>query len=370
LKPGATSGDDRREWERPRVKKSEVMQGTHQAPVRPGRSAGGHTVRRLSWIRPDRGPAPRRRPEDQDVIGHYREAAAGLGVEVMLNTSEQVSIDASDPARPRTFLCGEPVTAHDTIFVTALRTPPHDGPGVLDQLLLSAHLQELGFYLPIPPHLSHLGWDASATALHLAACPIGPLPAVCAPVDREAPSRPADAALDGPRHPVPIQPAARGPRPKASGTHHVHDTVAGGDAPAAWPHLAGVRTVRAYLVDGRAHTAHTGCADHAGRHAGPATAGHGFGALPAELADAAVHIAARIPVPYLTVDFLHDGDRWWVAGIDFDGAAGFSGVPVQDAAARQVVAARLGAYLAGHAAAWTVRATRAARAARNAPGCA
>ena len=327
------------------------------------------TARRLSWIYPDRGTALQRRDEEEAVWGPYRRIAAELGLELTLNKPEEVSIDATDPAHPRTFLAGEPVTPDDTIFVTSLYSLPHQTQDVLNQVFLFTNLEELGFYLPIPPRLSYIGEDKSATVLRLTGSPVPTLPTVRVPSGRDAMSGHYDAALEKLSYPMIVKPSSWGMGLGISVVHNIHDLrgvigLAGGSDTTlvAQPYLPGVRELRAYVVDGVTHTALGGIKDgyclmatHAigGRHE------RGYSELPEELASTVAHVAERVPAPYFTVDFLHDGEQYWVSEIELDGAVGFNGIPEQDKVASEIVGARFQAYLKGHAAARAARSAEA-----------
>ncbi|MDG4765793.1 hypothetical protein O7632_17050 [Solwaraspora sp. WMMD406] len=322
-------------------------------------TAAPTTARRLSWIYPDRGTAWLRQAEEDAVWGPYRKVAAGLGLDLTLNKPEEVAVDASDPKQPKVYLDGDLVTPADTIFVTSLYSLPHQTQDVCNQVFLFTILQRLGFYLPIPPDLSYLGEDKLATVLHLADSPIPMLPTVRVGSGREAMAGRNDAALAALPFPLIVKPAYWGMGLGISVVHNTHDLkgvigLAGGSDTAlvAQPYLPGVREQRVYVVDGQAHTVLYGVKEGYCLMVTKSTGGRherGYSGLPAELADAVAYAAQRLPTPYFTLDFLHDGERHWVSEIELDGAVGFNGIPEQDAAGREIVQARFQAYLAGHA---------------------
>ncbi|MFI6642981.1 RimK family alpha-L-glutamate ligase [Streptomyces sp. NPDC050504] len=315
---------------------------------------------RLSWIYPDRGTAWQRRYEDEGVWSAYRKLAEGLGLRMTLNKPEEVAVDATDPARPSVYLRGERVTPDDTIFVTSLWSLPHQTQDVCNQLFLYTNLERLGFYLPIPPHLSYIGVDKAATLLHLADSPVPLLPTVRVGSGREAMTGHYDAALEALSYPLIVKPAYWGMGLGVAVAHNVHDLrgmigLAGGSDTAlvVQPYFPGVRELRVYIVDGRAHTVLQGSKDGyclmvtktvGGRHE------RAYTPLPDELADAVAHAVARFPgVPYFTLDFIHDGERHWISEVELDGAVGFGTDAEQNRAAAELIGARFRAYAEGHA---------------------
>ncbi|BCJ64693.1 ATP-grasp domain-containing protein [Polymorphospora rubra] len=317
-------------------------------------------ARRLSWIYPDRGTAWQRRAEDEAVWEPYRKVAADLGLEMTLNKPEEVAVDTTDATRPRVYLNGDPVTPADTIFVTSLYSLPHQSQDVENQLFLFTILERAGFYLPIPPALSYIGEDKTATMLHLRDSPVPLLPTVRVIGGREAMSGHYDPAFANLDYPMIVKPAYWGMGLGISVVHNVHDLrgvigLAGGSDTAlvAQPYLPGVHEKRVYCVDGRAHTVLEGVKDGyclmvtkavGGRHE------RGYATLPADLEDAIAYAASRLPTPYFCVDFLIDGDRYWISEIELDGAVAFNGDPEQDRIAESIVRSRFQAYQAGHAA--------------------
>jgi glutathione synthase/RimK-type ligase-like ATP-grasp enzyme len=314
---------------------------------------------RLCWIYPDRGTAWQRDYEEQGVWGAYREIATTLGLRMSLHKPEEVAVDGTDPARPRVFLNGERVTPEDIIFVTAVYSLPHQVVDVANQVYLFTVLETLGFYLPIPPWLTYLGEDKLATVVHLAQSPVPPLPTVRVASGREAMTGHYDEAFANLDYPMIIKPANWGMGLGISVVHNVHDLrgvigLAGGaETPlVAQPYIRDPRETRVYVVDGQAHTVLQGSKEGyclmvtktvGGRHE------RGFTDLPAELDSTIAYLAGRLPTPYFSVDFISDGERFWLSEIEVDGAIGFSMDKEQDVVARSLVTARFEAYQRGHA---------------------
>lgn len=320
--------------------------------------------RRLVWIYPDRGTVAQRDGEHAAVWNPYIRIAAELGLEMSLHSPEDVAVDATDAGKPVVYLNGEPVTPADTIFVTSLYALPYQSQDVGNQVFLFTILQRLGFYLPIPPHLSYIGEDKVATMLHLAACPVPLLPTVRIGSGRDAMAGHYQRALDSLRYPMIVKPACWGMGLGVTRVDNVHDLrgvigMAGGSGTpvVVQPYLEGARDGRVYVVDGVAHTVLQGVKDGyclavtkaiGGRHE------RGYTGLPPELASAVAYAATRLDTPYFTLDFLRHGDRYWISEIELDGAVAFTGDPEGDRIAGELVRSRFRAYLNGHAA-WISR---------------
>ncbi|MEV0962402.1 MULTISPECIES: RimK family alpha-L-glutamate ligase [unclassified Streptomyces] len=317
-------------------------------------------VRNVSWIYPDRGTAWQRQYEDEGVWSAYRRIAGDLGLRMTLNKPEEVAIDVTDAERPKVYLKGERVTPEDTLFVTSLWSLPHQTQDVCNQLFLYTNLERLGFYLPIPPRLSYIGVDKAATLLHLAGSPVPLLPTVRIGSGREAMTGHYDPALAALGYPMIVKPAYWGMGLGVTVVHNVHDLrgtigLAGGadTAVVAQPYLAGARELRAYIVDGRAHTVLQGRKEGYCLMVTKTVGGHHereYTRLPGELAGAVEHAAARFRgAPYFTLDFIHDGERYWISEVELDGAVGFNADREQNRAASEVTRARFRAYVEGHA---------------------
>lgn len=318
------------------------------------------TARRLCWIYPERGTRWQRAYEDRAVWNENRAMAEKLSLEMTLHKPDEVSVDASDPADPKVYLAGERVTPEDTIFVTFLFTLPHQIRDVPNQLFLYTVLEQLGFYLPIPPRYGYLTADKMATLLHLSDSPIPPLPTARIPTGREGVTGHYDVALTGLSYPLIIKPANWMMGLGISVVDNIHDLrgvigLAGGSETAlvAQPYIRDPHETRVYVVDGKPYAVLRGtkegycstvCRMIGGRRQWSHTD------LPAEMRETVAHVAERFPVPYLCIDIISDGERYWLSEVELDGAPGFGLDAEQDQLARDMVEARFRSYLAGHAA--------------------
>jgi len=310
------------------------------------------TATRLCWIYPDRGTERMRTKEWTYVWGVYEEVARERGWTLSLHQPDEVTVDATGQGAARVFLDGAAVTPHDTVFVTSLWTLPHHAPDVCNQLYLYAILEAAGFYLPIPPRLSCIAGDKAATVLHLADSPTPHVPTVRIGTGRDFAPRLYETATAGLSHPLLVKPAYWGMGQGVCLAHSAEEleglvglAAGAGTALVCQPWLGeGVDDVRVYVIDGRPHTVlrrmPQGAALTANVSAGGAVRAV---ALPPELADTVAYVASRMPMPYLTVDFLHDGERYWLSEVEPDGAVGS-----QAKEQRAIVAARFDAYGAAH----------------------
>ncbi|MEV8531503.1 hypothetical protein [Streptomyces sp. NPDC051211] len=325
----------------------------------PGQEPGQSTVRRLCWIYPERGTAGQRAYEDAAVWDAYRALAKNLSLELSLHKPEEVSVDATDPARPKVYLKGEQVTPADTVFVTMLYSLPHQGQDVANQLFLFTVLERLGFYLPIPPQWGYVVADKAATMLHLAGSPIPPVPTVRIGTGRDAMTGHYDPALAGLDYPLLVKPANWAMGLGISVVRNLHDLrgvigLAGGAETAlvAQPYIENPRETRVYVVEGQVRAVVQGWKEG---YCGMVNRGSGgrrqwaYTELPERMRSTVAYVAERLPAPYFTVDFLSDGQRDWLSEVELDGAAGFGLDEASDRIAADMVEARFRAYLDGHA---------------------
>jgi glutathione synthase/RimK-type ligase-like ATP-grasp enzyme len=319
---------------------------------------GTSPARQLCWIYPDRVASPKRAGHE-DFWGQYRDVAAKLDLELSLHGPEEIAIDARDPREPRFFLSGDRVTPEDTIFITHLYSLPHQAMDVCNQVMLHTNLEQAGFYLPIHPRIASIGRDKLATMLFLAECPVPLLPTVRIGTGRLAMSGHYDIALAGMDYPLIVKPAYWGMGLGVSVVRNIHDLrgvigLAGGSETALviQPYLGQVQEGRVYVIDGAPHTILRGEKDGycftATRVVGGRHHREYVDALP-DLEPAVEFAASKLRTRYFTLDFLYDGERYWISEIEPDGAVGFSQNQQQAAVAERIVHDRFSTYLQGHA---------------------
>ena len=74
-----------------------------------------------------------------------------------------------------------------------------------------------------------------------------------------------------------------------------------------------------------------------------------FGEIPAELAEATVYFAEKLPIPFFCIDFLFDGERFWFSELEPDGVIAPDFEHPNRDIQRDITRARWIAYRNGHA---------------------
>jgi glutathione synthase/RimK-type ligase-like ATP-grasp enzyme len=318
------------------------------------------TLRRMCWLFPDRESTRTGARWAAAFWDTYAEVAKEVDLSWERVAPEAVTVDALDPHAPKVHVDGTLVTPADTLFVTSLYSLPYQSADVFNQLALYAVLDQLGFYLPHPPELATVCNDKLATILFLRDCPVPPVPTVRIGSGRDLVHDEYTAAIADLPYPALAKPAAwcasRGIN-LARDDHDVRGLLSlaqGGDTTLVFQPFLGYRTrdYRVFMVDGRAHTVLVRAPGEGAPYAQFSTGGKlSWAELPAELAEAVDWFADKLPVPYLCVDFLHDGDRFWLSEIELDGSI-MCPDPADPAAVRtqrELIRARFLAYRAGHA---------------------
>ena len=317
------------------------------------------TLRRMVWVFPDR-ESSRAVPKWQKAFWlAYEEVARELGLTWTSHAPEDVAVDGLDRARPRVYVAGERVTPADTLFVTSLYSLPYQSMDVFNQLALYAVLEQTGFYLPAPPSLSPIVNDKLATILYLKDSPIPAIPTIRIGTGRDLGHRHYEPVLEGLTFPAIVKPTGWCAGWGICMAHNLEDLrgllslAQGGETTVAIQPYLGDDTVdyRVFMIDGKPHTV-------ARRRpvGGSYVANTGRGGrmdyvpLPTELADALDYFAEKVPIPFVAVDFLFDGDRYWFSEIEPDAAIV---CPDHDSAAvvrrqRSIIEARFRAYRRGH----------------------
>ncbi|HCT80037.1 MAG TPA: hypothetical protein DGT23_26420 [Micromonosporaceae bacterium] len=200
--------------------------------------------------------------------------------------------------------------------------------------------------------MSFIATDKVATLLYLRDCPVRPIPTVRLATGREsaAPYRDPQALLEGFEYPLIVKPVAWGGgmgvcvAKTPDDLYSLVSLASGiGCTLAVQPYL-GAETVdyRVFFVDGVPHTtllrrpmrsAYVGNAAQGGQVS--------IVDLPEALAETAGYLSEKFPIPYFAVDFLHDGERFWLSEVEPDGGHGNY---VQDATG--LLQARFHAYAA------------------------
>lgn len=299
-----------------------MRQTTHEFPG---------SLRRLCLMFPDRVTGRQRQLEYDILWRDYEEVGKEIGLEVTFTTPEHVAVDGLLAGSPRIYVDGVPVAPADTAFVTELYAMPYMMPDVFNQVALYALLEQAGFYLPLPPRLSYLANDKMATLLYLSDSPVPPIPTVRICTGREVENRQYERVWEGLEFPVIVKPVSWGAGWGISRARDIEDlraiaSLAAGSETAlvCQPYLGdGTSDYRVFVVDGQAHTVM-----RRSPQGGAYVANGGRGGrkeyvpLPPELAEVVPYFAAKFPIPYFCIDFLFDGEKFWLSEVEPDGCIG------------------------------------------------
>jgi hypothetical protein len=318
------------------------------------------TLRRMVWVFPDR-ESSRAIPKWQKAFWRaYEEVAAQLGLVWERHPPEDVAVDCMTRGEPAVYVAGQRVTPADTLFVTSLYSLPYQAMDIFNQLALYAVLENAGFYLPHPPSLSPIANDKMATILYFKDCPIPAVPTVRIGTGRDLGYQHYEPVLAQMTFPAIVKPTGWCAGWGICMAHNLEDLrgmlslAQGGETTIAVQPFLGPRTIdfRVFMVDGKPHTV-------ARRTPPPDTYVANFGRgggieyvdVPPGLVDALDYFGERVPIPFLCVDFLFDGERYWFSEIEPDGAivCPDHDSPTVVARQRSIIEARFRAYRRAHA---------------------
>jgi glutathione synthase/RimK-type ligase-like ATP-grasp enzyme len=317
-------------------------------------------LQRMIWVFPDR-ESTRSVPRWQQAFwAAYEDVAQELGMSWSAHAPDDISVDYLDRDAPLVYVAGQLVTPRDTLFVTSLYSLPYQASDVFNQYALYAVLEHGGFYLPAPPYLSPTVNDKLATLLFLKDSPIPPIPTVRIGTGRDLGHRLYEPALARMTFPAIVKPTGWCSGSGVCMAHNIEDLhgmlslAQGGDTALAVQPYLGPSTIdyRVFMVDGQPHTVARRIPTRDSYVANvPAGGRMEYVPLPTELADALDYFAERMPIPFMCIDFLFDGERYWFSEVEPDGAIE---CPDNDSLAvvlrqRSIIEARFRAYRRGHA---------------------
>jgi len=318
------------------------------------------TLRRIVWVFPDRESQRGVRRWQETFWLEYAQVAEKIGLRWTAHPPDDIAVDGTEFDDPHVYVAGERVTPADTLFVTALYSLPYQAQDVFNQYAVYAVLEQLGFYLPNPPYLSAIANDKLAALLHLGGSPIPPIPTVRIGTGRDLGNRFYEPVLENLTYPAIVKPAGWCSGWGVCMAHNVEDLrgllslAQGGETTLVCQPYLGPDTAdyRIYLVDGQPHTA-LRRRPKPGAYVGNIGRGgtEEYVDLPDELAAAMPYFAKRVPVPFLPVDFLHDGERFWLSEIEPDGVISSPdpSSAEDNATTWTLMEARFRAYQRGHA---------------------
>jgi glutathione synthase/RimK-type ligase-like ATP-grasp enzyme len=314
-------------------------------------------VKRLFWVFPDRNTDAQQEQEFRRVWSVYAEILREDGIEFALVKPDDIHFDCTGD-RSCCFVQGEICSPADTIFVTVIWAMPHQVIDVCNQMFLYSTLEAFGFYLPIPPQIAYVSEDKLATYLHLSGCPARPIPSRRIAAGRDSYTKNYRWATSNIEYPVLVKPAHWSLGIGvciAENAEHLHGLIGlarGAETPLIiQPFIDHAIDNRVYVIDGKPKLLLKRTPAAGAMTANLASGGRAewTDEIPDALVESINYIYQRMPIPFLAMDFLFDGERYWLSEIEPDGALVFDD---EDAhlRARQVAAARarFRAYCEGH----------------------
>jgi hypothetical protein len=277
---------------------------------------------------------------DEGVWRSYRLAANRAGLHLDIISVDDVGVVAR-PDGPAVYLRGERVDPQRAVFHGKLYTWPMFAADVWRSLATFQGIAEAGYCTLLRPELNLISNDKAATLLHLRGVDPAWLPTLSVPTRglEQLRVRPEDVGIS---YPVVVKPASWGSGKgvvvarteqdlmttlrlagAAELTMVVQPLVGGTPAGAGGSGPPGPQDVRVYCVEGRPVGALRRTPSQ-GSAVANVTAG-GTGELvdvPADLAARAAAVAAHLDTPWLGVDFLGEGDTYWLSEVEIDACIG------------------------------------------------
>ncbi|MEV0643997.1 hypothetical protein AB0I28_01915 [Phytomonospora sp. NPDC050363] len=315
----------------------------------------------MVWLFPDRESTRTRAKWSASFWEAYQDVAKELGLSFERVAPEAVTADALDPGNPKFYIDGERVTPDDTLFISSLYSLPYQSMDVFNQLTLYNVLELAGFYLPHPPELATVCNDKLATILYLRDCPVSPVPTVRIGSGRDLVYDEYEAAIADLPYPAFSKPAgwatSRGIN-LARDSHDVRGLLSlaqGGDTTMVFQPYLGAGTVdfRVFMIAGEPRKVMVRAPGDGALYPQYTTGAKIHWAdVPEELSEALAYFREKLPVPFVCIDFLHDGERFWLSEIEFDGGI-FCPDPSDPEAVRiqrELIRGRFQAYRDAHSA--------------------
>jgi hypothetical protein len=287
-----------------------------------------HSALNMFWIFPERNTERQQALEYARVWSGYERILKDINVRFALVKPDDVHFDYSG-SKPRCLVGDLLCTPEDTIFVTPMWTMPHQVVDACNQMFLYSTLESFGFYLPIPLKFACIAEDKMSTYLHLSECGARPVPSRRIAAGRDSYTRNYHAAADGVEYPVLVKPAYWSMGIGvcvASDDEQLHGLV--GLARGAetsllvQKYIKGAVDNRVYVVDGEPRLLLKRFPAEDAVTANLASGGKAewTTSLPEELLEPVSYIYQRLPMPFIAMDFLFDGENYFLSEIEPDGA--------------------------------------------------
>lgn len=311
-------------------------------------------MKKIFWVFPDRGSAAQKAAEHDNFWREYDEAVARAGMRLGVVSAEAIDMVYAQGDPPTTFVRGERVDPSDTIFVTELYTFPHQKQDALMQITTYGALEASGFYLPVPPTLSAVMNDKFATYLYFKEADLNVLPSVRLTAGRDVEERDLEVLLGSFGFPLVVKPSSWGSGQGVavarswSELRSILGLASGCEATMILqPWIGSDRLVdyRVYFVGGRPHTV-LGRIPQKGEVVANLSRGGraDIVEMPPNLMAQASRAAALIDLPYFCVDFLFDGETYWLSEVELDGAVGY----IEKDRLQKILVDRFEAYDSAH----------------------
>lgn len=289
-------------------------------------------MKNLFWIFPDRSSTRQQPLEYEHYWREYIEAAKCVDLHVQVLSAEAIDMVSLPDGTVQTLVHSQPVYPTDTIFITELYTFPHQQRDILAQITTFKALQLQGFYLPIDPELSVVMNDKFAT--HLFFRPlweqgVNVLPSIRLIAGRDLDYRNLEQLLTSFSFPLLVKPASWAGGIGVTLAHNLAELrsilglASGFDcAMIIQPWISSPELVdyRIFFVKGKPHTI---LARRAQRGDIVANLNRGGMAelvdMPDGLLSPALLAGQLIHLPFFCLDFLFDGQSYWLSEVELDG---------------------------------------------------
>jgi glutathione synthase/RimK-type ligase-like ATP-grasp enzyme len=307
----------------------------------------------LLWVFPDVGTAAQHARQHARYWRPYAAAAADEGFTLRKVSPEQVVMAWGDHGCSVRLAEDDGTTwldRHNTVVLGDIHTEPHRLQALWPVLSTLMSLRAAGYFLGTPLEWMLPGADKFATILSFAGLGMDVLPTlrvVSGSVDDELERQATELGL-----PLLLKPASW-----SGGTG-----LCVAESPAALRHLLRLAAgygqpfvvqpyLREMLVDGRAYCVHGEVRLFVERRpqrpGDPGNVSLGGCAVPTDTPEPVVATARAVwdltKLPYVCLDVLHDGHRWWLSEVEVDGAISVTG-GVSAELARRLLRERFRAY--------------------------
>ncbi|MDR6226595.1 ATP-grasp domain-containing protein [Desmospora profundinema] len=286
-------------------------------------------MKRIYWIFPDRSSTFQSNWERTNFWDVYKKAAEESGFSMEVVSAEAIEVIYLADHSTITKVYGQEVFVHDTIFVTEIHNFPHQQCDFMQMVNTFWTLRKLGFYLPIDPELSLIMGDKLNTFLFFRDLELPVLPSIRIVCGRDLERHNLPSLLESFEFPLIIKPLGWGGglgvnlATNYSELKGILSLASGAEtAMMIQPALDSSKLVdyRVYFIDGSPHTILSRRPQGGDIIANLSRGGEtGLITMPDGLNDLAAKVANEIQLPYCCVDFLYDGERYWLSEVELDG---------------------------------------------------